>query len=102
MRPIIFVLLIYLAVMIIYQSADGSFKNVSFDEITEMVMVEMSEALIDSYISRGEGMDHSGALSYQGGAFLLVKSIHGCFYNLIGFPASRFYQELAKIQDLIF
>lgn len=94
------------AVTVIYRTSheDGKvdeYKTIEFDETTEMSMVEMNEELIESYLELGQGMDHSGALSYQGGAFILVARVNGCFYNLIGFPATRFYQILSSIQDLI-
>jgi septum formation protein len=57
--------------------------------------------MIAAYLDTGEGMFYSGALSYQGAGFLLVRGIDGCFYNLKGFPAPRFYQEYAKIAHLI-
>jgi septum formation protein len=36
----------------------------------------------------------AGALAVQEGGMVLVKGIQGCFFNVMGFPMSRFYQEL--------
>lgn len=96
--------LTYPAVTIMYRKIDepsGEYGQVIFDECTLMVMEELTDDLINAYLDAGQGMDHSGALAYQSSGFLLVKSVSGCFYNLIGFPAARFYQEMVRIQDCI-
>ncbi|MBI3363744.1 MAG: Maf family protein [Ignavibacteriae bacterium] len=44
-------------------------------------------------------LDKAGAYGIQddyGAVF--VESIHGCFYNVVGFPLSRFYIELRQFQ----
>lgn len=89
------------AVFIRYRNANGQYETISFDEVTEMSMADLDATLIEAYLEQGQGMDHSAALSYQGAAFLLVSSINGCFYNLIGFPAPRFYKEMTFISHLI-
>lgn len=93
------------AATIIYRTGTDTFQTTSFTEITEMHMESYDlatiDAVIEGYIAKGEGLSYSGALSYQGSAFMLVKGITGCFYNLIGFPAPRFYQEITTIINKI-
>ena len=58
--------------------------------------LEMKE--IKDYIATGSPMDKAGAYGIQddfGAVF--VKSINGCYYNVLGFPASKIYEELKKI-----
>jgi septum formation protein len=53
---------------------------------------------IKDYIKTGSPMDKAGAYGIQddfGAVF--VKSIQGCYYNVLGFPASKIYEELKNI-----
>ncbi len=53
---------------------------------------------IKDYIKTGSPMDKAGAYGIQddfGAVF--VKSINGCYYNVLGFPASKIYEELKKL-----
>ncbi|PJF18685.1 Maf protein [Paramicrosporidium saccamoebae] len=88
------------AVSFYYRTAAG-YQHCAFEDVTLMHMLPYDDKMIAAYLDTGEGMSYSGALSYQGAGFLLVKGINGCFYNLRGFPAPRFYQEYAKIAHLI-
>lgn len=42
--------------------------------------------------------DLAGGLAIQETGMVFVKGINGCFFNVMGFPMSRFYQELRKFQ----
>ena len=90
------------AVSILYRVAPGVYKERSFVEETLMHMEESyDQDMIQAYLETGEGMDMSGAFSYLGAGFLMIKGITGCFYNTIGFPCSRFYKEFAQISEMI-
>ena len=88
------------AVSIFYRTIKGMQEH-CFEDITEMFMHNYNDEMINAYLDTGDGVGFSGALAYQSAAFLLVKGINGCFYNLIGFPAPRFYQEFIKISNQI-
>lgn len=60
-------------------------------EETEVTFRNLSEEEILAYISTSEPFDKAGAYAIQGQGSLLVKKINGCFYNVMGFPLSRFY-----------
>ncbi len=49
------------------------------------------------YVAGGSPMDKAGAYGIQDdmGA-IFVESVHGCFYNVVGFPLTRFYLTLQK------
>lgn len=89
------------AVTIFYRTAPGVYGQVSFEEVTVMHMDDYGLDMIEAYLETGEGMGNSGALTYQGASFLMVKGITGCLYSLIGFPAPRFHKEVLKISHLI-
>ena len=62
---------------------------------TSVMFDDLDEELIDNYIATGSPMDKAGAYGIQDdwGA-LLVSQIHGDYYNVVGFPINRFYNEL--------
>jgi septum formation protein len=52
---------------------------------------------IDGYVRSGSPMDKAGAYGIQddyGAVF--VKRVEGCFYNVVGFPLTKFYQTLEE------
>ena len=52
---------------------------------------------IDEYVAGGSPMDKAGAYGIQddyGAVF--VSGIQGCFYNVVGFPLSKFYTTLRE------
>ncbi len=69
-------------------------KVVSFIEKTEVFFAEMTDKEIFDYIETGEPMDKAGAYGIQDQGALFVKSISGDFYNVMGLPLRRIYEEL--------
>jgi septum formation protein len=52
---------------------------------------------IESYVKSGSPMDKAGAYGIQddyGAVF--VRRVEGCFYNVVGFPLTKFYQTLEE------
>jgi septum formation protein len=52
---------------------------------------------IDGYVRSGSPMDKAGAYGIQddyGAVF--VRRVEGCFYNVVGFPLTKFYQTLQE------
>ncbi|UUV18561.1 Maf family protein [Fusobacteria bacterium ZRK30] len=77
----------------------------SFDK-TVVKFKEISKEEIDWYIETGEPMDKAGSYGIQGvGAGILIDRIEGEFYNVMGFPISKFVDDLKehgiKIQNII-
>ncbi len=56
----------------------------------------LSEEEIADYILTGEPMDKAGAYGAQGKGALLVESIEGDFFNVMGLPVCRLGQMLKK------
>lgn len=56
---------------------------------TDVVFSTLSDREIKRYISTGEPMDKAGAYGIQGYGGVFVKEIHGCYYNVVGFPLNK-------------
>lgn len=69
-------------------------KFLSFVSETEVEFYELSEKEINDYLDTGEYKDKAGAYGIQGYASVLVKEIRGDYFNVVGFPVSRFKREL--------
>ncbi len=54
----------------------------------------LKEEEIWSYINTGEIVDKAGAYAIQGQGAMLIEKINGCFFNVVGFPLSRFFVAL--------
>lgn len=65
-------------------------------DITEVEFRELDEKRIKWYIGTKEPMDKAGAYGIQGKGALLVKRINGDFFNVMGFPVSKFVADLEK------
>lgn len=76
---------------------DAETKKSCIDfERTEVTFRRLSADEIRSYVGSGSPMDKAGAYGIQddyGAVF--VEKIEGCFYNVVGFPLSKFYAALS-------
>jgi len=74
-------------------------KNIHhlFAEITMVTFRELSEADINHYIESFPPYDKAGSYGIQDWSAVFVQEIKGCYDNVVGFPISRFYQELKKL-----
>ena len=68
-------------------------------EVTKVSFRHLTLQEIEEYVASGSPLDKAGAYGIQddyGAVF--VERIDGCFYNVVGFPLSRFYTELQQFQ----
>lgn len=59
----------------------------------------VSDRQIEEYVDSREPMDKAGAYAIQGLGASLVKSIDGCFYNVVGLPVAKTLELLEKVGD---
>jgi septum formation protein len=67
--------------------------------VTEVTFRKLIPEEIVAYIRTGSPMDKAGAYGIQddyGAVF--VEKIDGCFYNVVGFPVTKFYLALERFQ----
>lgn len=63
---------------------------------TDVKFRELTRAEIERYIRTGEPMDKAGAYGIQGYGCVLVESLCGDYFNVMGLPVSMLYGILAK------
>lgn len=70
-------------------------KRVSFSVTTEVEFAEISDEEAKFYINKYSPFDKAGAYGIQEWiGYVAVKAIKGSFYNVMGLPLHRLYQEL--------
>lgn len=72
-------------------------SSTTFYVKTDVTFRELGEKEKYAYIATGSPMDKAGGYGIQddfGSVF--VEKIVGCYYNIVGFPLSRFYQEIRE------
>lgn len=72
-------------------------QSVTFQEKTDVFRYPISDAELDAYIASGDPMDKAGAYGIQGDFAIYVKRIAGDYYNVVGLPIGRVYQELKRM-----
>ena len=63
-------------------------------ETTAVRFRSLTPGQIRGYIATGEPMDKAGAYGIQGRGALLVESIHGDYFNVMGLPLQRLSRML--------
>ena len=63
---------------------------------TTVIFRKLSEEDIDQYISTGEPFDKAGGYGIQGKGALLINSIQGDYFNVVGLPVSELNIHLKK------
>ena len=74
-------------------------KNIMKSEClyTEVYFSEISDDEIWRYIESGECLDKAGAYGIQGFGGVFVKSINGCYYNVVGLPLNLLNKMIKEI-----
>lgn len=75
-------------------------KQRSFSDITTVTFREISDEEIDYYISHYKPFDKAGAYGIQEWiGYVGITSIQGSFYNVMGLPVERVYEEIKKMEE---
>ncbi|WP_153464674.1 Maf family protein [Sediminibacillus terrae] len=69
-------------------------KSIVFSVATKVTFWEMTDEKLDAYIDTGEPFDKAGGYGIQGKGSLLVREIHGDYFNVVGLPLSKVVREL--------
>lgn len=78
-----------------------SHQTASFFAETAVTFAELTPEEIDYYIETFHPLDKAGAYGIQEWIGMIgIKEIQGSFYNVMGLPMFRLYDELKKIKPL--
>ena len=88
--------MVYTGVTVIAKS-DEMVSASSFAEGTKVNVAPMTETEIETYISTDEPYDKAGAYGIQGLFGKFIEGIEGDYFNVVGLPVHRLYEELKKI-----
>jgi len=71
-------------------------EKIVFNVRTRISVKPLSEEEIEDYVNSGEPFDKAGAYAIQSAFGIYIKEIHGDYYNVVGFPIAKIYEELLK------
>ena len=75
----------------------NALQSLVFHERSEVEFHPLSQKEIEYYVDHFQPYDKAGSYGVQDWmGYIGVKRISGCFYNVMGFPMSRFYRELQR------
>jgi len=66
-------------------------------EETGVEFLPVPAAAIQRYVDTGEPMDKAGAYGIQGYGALMVRSVQGCYFNVMGLPLARLGELLKEV-----
>lgn len=87
--------IVYTAFALLDRPSD---RRLTTTESTEVTFRNLNAQEIAAYVSTGAAMDKAGAYGIQDFSAVFTERINGCFYNVVGFPLTRFYLAL---QDFV-
>jgi len=93
---------VYTGVALVRQWWDPKAEEYELKRTVESVQTEvhfrsLSTEIIDWYISTGEPFDKAGAYGIQGHASVLVYSVDGDYFNVVGLPVATVARMLEDI-----
>jgi septum formation protein len=71
-------------------------KTLKDSVISDVTFKELSDEEINAYIETGEPMDKAGAYAIQGLGVMFVKSINGCYSNIVGISVFKLAEMLKE------
>jgi septum formation protein len=74
-------------------------RRVTDVERTSVTFRRLESWEVDAYVETGAPLDKAGAYGIQDRSGLFVDRIEGCFYNVVGFPLTKFYEGLKRFWD---
>ena len=72
-------------------------RTTSDYESTKVHFRELRDWEIESYVKTQNPMDKAGAYGIQDQSAVFADRIEGCFYNVVGFPLTKFYTTFLQI-----
>ena len=72
-------------------------REVRLSDVSEVDFAELTEDEIEHYVKRYRPLDKAGAYGIQEWiGYVGITGIRGSFYNVMGLPTRRLYEELKR------
>lgn len=76
----------------------SSKKEIVFYEASDVFFNPLSDDMIQYYLDNHKPLDKAGAYGIQEFiGYVGIRKIDGCYYNVMGFPVSRFIHEIRDL-----
>lgn len=76
----------------------SSKKEIVFYEASDVYFNPLSDEMIQYYLDNHQPLDKAGAYGIQEFiGYVGIRKIDGCYYNVMGFPVSRFIHEIRNL-----
>lgn len=85
---------VYSGIVLIDNKSDKLIKK---SVCTEVKFTELTDEMIQNYISSGQCYGKAGAYGIQDDAAIFVEAIKGCYYNVVGFPLNTVFFMLREM-----
>ena len=72
-------------------------RIISFSDVTDVTFRELTAAEIEAYADTDEPYDKAGGYGIQGLGSAFISRIDGDFFNVVGLPVARLFNELKKV-----
>ncbi len=89
--------MVYTGVTVIWKAPDSRTVTRTFAVGTKVYVAAMSRKEIVRYVAGGDCMDKAGAYGIQGEFSCFIEGIEGDYFNVVGLPVHRLYEELKGI-----
>ena len=76
-------------------------KAVGYEK-TSVLFRDLSDREISQYIHAINPLDKAGAYAIQGPGSMVVESIRGCYYNVVGLPVARIEKMMVSLNLSLF
>jgi septum formation protein len=83
--------------VVLLRLPDGAERK--FVDMTRVFFADLNSTEIADYVASGEPFGKAGAYAIQGLGGRFVKRIEGSYFNVMGLPLGRIYQELRKFEE---
>lgn len=72
----------------------------TFSETTKVYVKDIPDNDIMYYIKNYSTLDKAGGYGIQDWFTIWIEKIDGCFYNVMGFPLSKFYKNYTELKNV--
>lgn len=86
---------VYTGMTLIFLDENGSVEE-NYVDATDVYMHTLTDMEIKQYLNTKESFDKAGAYAIQGKGSLLVDSIYGDYYTVVGLPVPILYRALRE------